>query len=143
MCGCGGIGRRVRFRSVWGKPHEGSSPFTRTIQILRSGERSIELTLKSPLIPHRAPSQRGRSCQGTLTLKPLTFAAPAMGKAYRRSHVRSTLRPHFTRIKAKPLRGRFASLDARRTDDRASLSSESHPSWAPGCRSVASRDANA
>ena len=30
-CGCGGIGRRVRFRSVWGQPHEGSSPFTRTI----------------------------------------------------------------------------------------------------------------
>jgi hypothetical protein len=29
-CGCGGIGRRVRFRSVWGQPHEGSSPFTRT-----------------------------------------------------------------------------------------------------------------
>ena len=28
--GCGGIGRRVRFRSVWGQPHEGSSPFTRT-----------------------------------------------------------------------------------------------------------------
>ena len=33
-CGCGGIGRRVRFRSVWGQPHEGSSPFTRTIQAL-------------------------------------------------------------------------------------------------------------
>ncbi len=30
--GCGGIGRRVRFRSVWGQPHEGSSPFTRTIE---------------------------------------------------------------------------------------------------------------
>ena len=29
--GRGGIGRRVRFRSVWGQPHEGSSPFARTI----------------------------------------------------------------------------------------------------------------
>ena len=28
--GCGGIGRRVRFRSVWGSPHGGSSPLTRT-----------------------------------------------------------------------------------------------------------------
>ena len=29
--GRGGIGRRVRFRSVWGQPHEGSSPFARTM----------------------------------------------------------------------------------------------------------------
>ena len=28
--GRGGIGRRVRFRSVWGQPREGSSPFART-----------------------------------------------------------------------------------------------------------------
>ena len=30
-CGRGGIGRRVRFRSVWGQPHGGSSPLARTI----------------------------------------------------------------------------------------------------------------
>ena len=30
ICGHGGIGRRVRFRSVWGQPREGSSPFART-----------------------------------------------------------------------------------------------------------------
>ena len=29
--GRGGIGRRVRFRSVWGQLHEGSSPFARTM----------------------------------------------------------------------------------------------------------------
>src|SRR3954469_19485335 len=27
--GCGGIGRRARFRSVWGKPRGGSSPLIR------------------------------------------------------------------------------------------------------------------
>ena len=31
LCGRGGIGRRVRFRSVWGQPHGGSSPLARTI----------------------------------------------------------------------------------------------------------------
>ena len=30
VCGCGGIGRRVRFRSVWASAHGGSSPLTRT-----------------------------------------------------------------------------------------------------------------
>ena len=30
--GRGGIGRRVRFRSVWGQPHGGSSPLARTIR---------------------------------------------------------------------------------------------------------------
>ena len=34
--GRGGIGRRVRFRSVWGQPHEGSSPFARTIKLKSS-----------------------------------------------------------------------------------------------------------
>ncbi|MEG1518134.1 MAG: hypothetical protein RR360_07365, partial [Raoultibacter sp.] len=29
-----GIGRRVRFRSVWGQPCEGSSPFARTILVI-------------------------------------------------------------------------------------------------------------
>ena len=33
--GRGGIGRRVRFRSVWGQPREGSSPFARTIDYER------------------------------------------------------------------------------------------------------------
>ena len=30
VCGCGGIGRRARFRFLWGQLREGSSPFTRT-----------------------------------------------------------------------------------------------------------------
>src|SRR5947209_9830533 len=30
--GCGGIGRRARFRSVWGKPRGGSSPLIRMTQ---------------------------------------------------------------------------------------------------------------
>ena len=34
--GCGGIGRRARFRSVWGKPRGGSSPL---IRIVRSADR--------------------------------------------------------------------------------------------------------
>ena len=29
--GYGGIGRRVRFRFLWGQLREGSSPFTRTM----------------------------------------------------------------------------------------------------------------
>ena len=32
FCGNGGIGRRVRFRSVWGQLHAGSSPVSRTIK---------------------------------------------------------------------------------------------------------------
>ena len=32
FCGNGGIGRRVRFRSVWGQLHAGSSPVSRTIE---------------------------------------------------------------------------------------------------------------
>ena len=31
FCGNGGIGRRVRFRSVWGQLHAGSSPVSRTM----------------------------------------------------------------------------------------------------------------
>ena len=33
--GRGGIGRRVWFRSIWGQPREGSSPFARTIRTER------------------------------------------------------------------------------------------------------------
>ncbi len=34
--GCGGIGRRARFRSVWGKPRGGSSPLIRIRQSVRA-----------------------------------------------------------------------------------------------------------
>src|SRR6185312_16287203 len=34
--GCGGIGRRARFRSVWGRPRGGSSPLIRTFCLLRA-----------------------------------------------------------------------------------------------------------
>ena len=54
MVECGGL--ENRFARVPG--NEGSNPSSSAIQILRSGERSIELTLKSPLIPHLAPSLR-------------------------------------------------------------------------------------
>ena len=35
ICRYGGIGRRVWFRSIWGQPREGSSPFARTIRTER------------------------------------------------------------------------------------------------------------
>jgi hypothetical protein len=34
--GCGGIGRRARFRSVWGRPRGGSSPLIRTTTLSRT-----------------------------------------------------------------------------------------------------------
>ena len=37
FCGNGGIGRRVRFRSVWGQLHAGSSPVSRTISSVHNG----------------------------------------------------------------------------------------------------------
>ena len=49
--GCGGIGRRVRFRSVWGQPHEGSSPFTRTTYNLRPGVHSWPFSLSGNAEP--------------------------------------------------------------------------------------------
>ena len=36
FCGCGGIGRRARFRSVWERFHAGSSPVIRTIKGLQN-----------------------------------------------------------------------------------------------------------
>src|SRR5947209_13065490 len=39
--GCGGIGRRARFRSVWGKPRGGSSPLIRMTRIPASMLRPL------------------------------------------------------------------------------------------------------
>src|SRR5438067_3261507 len=52
--GCGGIGRRARFRSVWGKPRGGSSPLIRiassSIRGVRSGAQTNSARHKrSPL----------------------------------------------------------------------------------------------
>ncbi len=47
--GCGGIGRRVRFRSVWGQPHEGSSPFARTIKLKSSQQWELFCNMRKPL----------------------------------------------------------------------------------------------
>src|SRR5919201_371409 len=41
--GCGGIGRRARFRSVWGKPRGGSSPLIRITRTDRRAGRSERL----------------------------------------------------------------------------------------------------
>src|SRR5438093_222363 len=50
--GCGGIGRRARFRSVWGKPRGGSSPLIRIAPLSRTfASSSVRLS------PH---SVRGR-----------------------------------------------------------------------------------
>ena len=38
--GCGGIGRRARFRSVWGQPRGGSSPLIRIANFVRNQGRS-------------------------------------------------------------------------------------------------------
>jgi hypothetical protein len=42
--GCGGIGRRARFRSVWGRPRGGSSPL-------------IRIAISSGFCPHSAPKR--------------------------------------------------------------------------------------
>jgi hypothetical protein len=41
MCGCGEIGRRVWFRSIWGQLLGGSSPFTRTKNLTRFNTKGI------------------------------------------------------------------------------------------------------
>src|SRR5438309_9723804 len=52
--GCGGIGRRARFRSVWGKPRGGSSPL---IRIVRTGPCRGRV-----LAPYQSRPE-GTSCQ--------------------------------------------------------------------------------
>jgi hypothetical protein len=42
--GCGGIGRRARFRSVWGQPRGGSSPLIRMASSVRLLAMADELT---------------------------------------------------------------------------------------------------
>jgi hypothetical protein len=49
--GCGGIGRRARFRSVWGKPRGGSSPL---IRITDSGRLCPQ---SAPQTAHAEPSR--------------------------------------------------------------------------------------
>ena len=58
--GCGGIGRRARFRSVWGKPRGGSSPLIR---------------IAHPLGPRRARQGPGRSQTGSAAGNALARAA--------------------------------------------------------------------
>src|SRR5512132_3298623 len=47
--GCGGIGRRARFRSVWGKPRGGSSPLIRIG--ISCGLSAHSVRKASPLLP--------------------------------------------------------------------------------------------
>src|SRR5256885_9963888 len=42
--GCGGIGRRARFRSVWGQPRGGSSPLIRMARLGRPPSPPFELS---------------------------------------------------------------------------------------------------
>ena len=46
-CGRGGIGRRAWFRSMWGLPHEGSSPFARTIHMQKSSPAGSSFRLSA------------------------------------------------------------------------------------------------
>ena len=75
--GCGGIGRRARFRSVWGKPRGGSSPLIRIGRKARKSEPfSSHGGTAGGLINRRAPG---------LAFVPL--ASPvrsAVGSAWRR-----------------------------------------------------------
>ncbi len=54
--GCGGIGRRARFRSVWGQPRGGSSPLIRIAGMCRlciavGAGRDHDLTTNVPVRP--------------------------------------------------------------------------------------------
>src|SRR5438105_9417065 len=49
--GCGGIGRRARFRSVWGQPRGGSSPLIRIAKSRRLGAHLVPKRLLRPLHP--------------------------------------------------------------------------------------------
>src|SRR3954467_5663423 len=50
--GCGGIGRRARFRSVWGRPRGGSSPLIR-IAVLGRKSRPLEPRRRRGTLPSR------------------------------------------------------------------------------------------
>jgi hypothetical protein len=109
--GCGGIGRRARFRSVWGQPRGGSSP------LIRIAERRC----KSPLCPgFRAP------------LKP----APRPAGAYRgpnflpRRAANSGLKQHGNRSAAIGGAGGRALGGAARAGARRGRSHATGP-WRP------------
>jgi hypothetical protein len=52
--GCGGIGRRARFRSVWGQPRGGSSPLIRIAKSARSVAHSWPKPRERKTLPHHS-----------------------------------------------------------------------------------------
>src|SRR6188768_2210595 len=48
--GCGGIGRRARFRAVWGQPRGGSSPLIRIAVLHGSDTDSVPKRTKDELL---------------------------------------------------------------------------------------------
>src|SRR5687768_12301395 len=52
--GCGGIGRRARFRSVWGRPRGGSSPLIRIIRLLK-WRLLLTASMRLDLLIHGGP----------------------------------------------------------------------------------------
>src|SRR5512133_2267567 len=95
--GCGGIGRRARFRSVWGKPRGGSSP------LIRIHGLSRRLPFR-PFLLFRVPSVNGgfeaagahnarnkatapNFCSGVGSLPGLTIGPPSSFSQFFASHV--------------------------------------------------------
>src|SRR5205823_1639519 len=60
--GCGGIGRRARFRSVWGKPRGGSSPLIRIARTRGSSAQSVRKRGGSPSSWQRSRETGKRFC---------------------------------------------------------------------------------
>ncbi len=73
--GCGGIGRRARFRSVWGKPRGGSSPLIRIAKTCgtvarswpkRSARHSVSVSLKTLIAGFDGAHARLMHCLATI-----------------------------------------------------------------------------
>ena len=85
--GCGEIGRRARFRSVWGKPLGGSSPLSR----IGSGRRGAPRLPEAAALRHGGRPRRARrhpapqTKPATASPSPRPPARPRRGCAHRAS----------------------------------------------------------
>src|SRR3954451_23899683 len=67
--GCGGIGRRARFRSVWGKPRGGSSPLIRTSPLGWRKASAVPRPANGAAAPIGAPQTGGCVISPSLALR--------------------------------------------------------------------------
>src|SRR3954468_6025591 len=84
--GCGGIGRRARFRSVWGKPRGGSSPLIRMGLSPAAAEPS-SLVIAAPASLAPAADRYGAARAGTRPVVPRArWTWPGRNRDGSRSH---------------------------------------------------------